>query len=659
MQPLRHRKKTSLACNQCRDRKTRCNGDRPVCKFCRERQLQCQYENGLSKDSSSPAGIERRLRKLEQLSPRRDRSAGRDETPQPRFPHLRPETPNENSGARAGANQGLSKHGSPRKPFYGSSSSESFLDQVSSIAHALSQQQRWLGHTPFPCSESVTFPSQLGISSMRSGFLTEPDLALTQIECFWDNIHPIFPLLHRPSFLQAYKLFFQSQETETGNNAQDCNVFHAILNIVFALSIQNDSQLPIEQRLTTADIFYRKSSSLVPLGTIDHPTQSHVQLFLLTAIYLHSTPYANRCWDMVGTGIRTAVGLSLYRENSSLHSQESQLDRETRRRIWFCCVVLDKMSAATFGRPATLTGSRKVILPQVIDDEFLQCVGEGSQPPGLPSYTEGFVYSLGLFEILADVLAVDYTSSRSQDDHDSGSQTNQGRNCEHILTNTISLNSRLDDLVERIPNHLRESRSSSSTLAQSRRRSHVQSQTLECRIHYVRLLILRPWLLEGIYSAIPSSLDQNTLQEIRRTCISTAQQTIYQIYNSEQNRPQNPTWHAVYFLHAAASILLVAALHPKDYGGIDLTSEPYQSSWQSAIQILRSNKVQLQACEHVVEKLESCREEIRELEISRAAENLSMPNAADSLGVSFLDPSFDWDLDCLSTDFFLDPKSVD
>jgi hypothetical protein len=159
------------------------------------------------------------------------------------------------------------------------------------------------------------------------------------------------------------------------------------------------------------------------------------------------------------------------------------------------------------------------------------------------------------------------------------------------------------------------------------------------RIHYVRLLILRPWLLEEIQSASPSSLGRNILQEIRSLCILTAQQTIDIIYEAELNRPQNSSWHAVYckkcvdkllfsislkptVLHTAASILLAAALHPKSSGGIDLVFEPYQTSWQKAIETLMNNKVQLQASLHAVKTLESCREKLRDITIDRTPEGI-------------------------------------
>jgi hypothetical protein len=162
------------------------------------------------------------------------------------------------------------------------------------------------------------------------------------MQSFWQNVHPIFPLLHRPSIIQAYRLLYEPQGAAVDRSQGDDDVVHAILNIIFALGIQYDKQLPSEQRVTTANTFYQKSLTFVSLSCIDNPTLSHVQLFLLTAIYLQSTAYANRCWDMVGAGLRVATSLGLFREHDGFHGGESQLQREMRRRVWCCCAVLDK-----------------------------------------------------------------------------------------------------------------------------------------------------------------------------------------------------------------------------------------------------------------------------------------------------------------------------
>ena len=45
-QHVRKRRRTQLACNSCRQRKTACNGDRPSCSSCIRRGVQdsCSYE---------------------------------------------------------------------------------------------------------------------------------------------------------------------------------------------------------------------------------------------------------------------------------------------------------------------------------------------------------------------------------------------------------------------------------------------------------------------------------------------------------------------------------------------------------------------------------------------------------------------------------------
>lgn len=58
--PVRKRRRTQLACNSCRQRKTACNGDRPSCSSCTRRGVpaSCSYEEATvgSKASSKNHG---------------------------------------------------------------------------------------------------------------------------------------------------------------------------------------------------------------------------------------------------------------------------------------------------------------------------------------------------------------------------------------------------------------------------------------------------------------------------------------------------------------------------------------------------------------------------------------------------------------------------
>jgi hypothetical protein len=124
------------------------------------------------------------------------------------------------------------------------------------------------------------------------------------------------------------------------------------------------------------------------------------------------------------------------------------------------------------------------MVPQSIDDEFLQCAGDGIQPPGVPSCMEGFVFSLSIFDILHDVLAVIYSPHESKRDGDHG---NQHRKAMHKLVDTLSLNSRLNDLMESIPDHLKLPKPSENAMGQSRFHFDVQAQVLHCRFVFFHI----------------------------------------------------------------------------------------------------------------------------------------------------------------------------
>lgn len=156
------------------------------------------------------------------------------------------------------------------------------------------------------------------------------------IHQYWAFVHPIFPILHKPSFMSLYENFWTPridarEESFPANNA----VLRAIVNIVFAHGCQQTADGSL------ADMFYQRSRGLFQTDSLDSPSIEDVQLLLLTGIYLQSTRYANRCWNVVGLAIRCAQTLGLHLEHS-VQKQKSQIEQEMRRRIWHSCVIIDR-----------------------------------------------------------------------------------------------------------------------------------------------------------------------------------------------------------------------------------------------------------------------------------------------------------------------------
>jgi len=165
------------------------------------------------------------------------------------------------------------------------------------------------------------------------------------LHCFWEFVHPVFPVLHKTSFMSRYEALWLP-EPETPRNGSDTTdvedvMFTSNLNLVFALGCQYSGRVPSTQKTAMANDFYQRARHLFLFDILDSTSISIVQMLLLTGIYLQSTRSASRCWNSVGLAIRVAQSLGLHLDYAGLRP-ESQLKKEMRRRIWHTCVVLDK-----------------------------------------------------------------------------------------------------------------------------------------------------------------------------------------------------------------------------------------------------------------------------------------------------------------------------
>ncbi|KAH8597520.1 fungal-specific transcription factor domain-containing protein [Bisporella sp. PMI_857] len=668
---LQKRRKTQLACSQCRSRKTRCNGSQPTCKSCEERGLQCLYETSSLKPNSSLSDIESRLRRLEQSRPC------------PALPEIRSsiEQPSSRLTDFQEHRQGISSvlineqvqgdevpnyHSNEvNKSFYGASSNDSFIQQVDKAVKSADSTEvqpmneiRNGQHNPIRSSATFQALELPIVHGASVAILPERQVADILIDCFWVHIYPIFPIIHRPSFWHSYQQLWkpaQAQQTDSSINGVCRAVFHSTLNIIFALGCQYYDKISSEQRISLADQFYQRSRTFVSTDALDTPSVAVVQMLLLTGIYLHSTKYANRCWNIIGVALRVAQGLGLHQESSNT-SHECQITREMRRRVWYSCVMLDKLTASTFGRPVLLSKKSKVKVPEPIDDEFLRETGEGFQQPDHPARIECFVYSINLFDILDEVLSTFYSHSGDDTGHSPRSNPDTAQS----FRETFALNSRLDEFLKNLPLHLRLDNHSANYEGDLKRCFQLQAKTLYCRSLYIRILLLRPWLIAGIqtesdqmrqqHSPYTSGLEQSAVNEMRRLCVSTAQSTIETLYDHHQSPSKTSSWHAVFFSFTAATVLWTAALCPQT--GVDLESESYRCSWERAIKILDYNRIQLQASPHAVEVLEACRSRL----LARKKRGLQIGDGAFRESNEFefdaaLESSSDW-ISSIESSFF-------
>jgi hypothetical protein len=165
------------------------------------------------------------------------------------------------------------------------------------------------------------------------------------VRCFTNFVHPLFPILHEPSFMRQYERLWSGHSDDDGrqdpaDQLQEA-IFSSTLNIIFALGCQFSSLVPAQNRTSMAHDFYQRSRRIYNYELLDSMSLPLVQMLLLTGVYLQSAQNANRCWNVVGLAIRVAQGLGLHVETARPRAL-CQVDREMRRRIWHCCLVLDR-----------------------------------------------------------------------------------------------------------------------------------------------------------------------------------------------------------------------------------------------------------------------------------------------------------------------------
>lgn len=428
--------------------------------------------------------------------------------------------------------------------------------------------------------------------------------------CYWEFIHPLFPVLHKPSFMRKYdRLWLEDGDMQHQHDSEaEEAIFTATLNLVFALGCKFSSFVEPSQRKSAADDFYQRSRQSYPFDILDSTSISLVQLLVLTGVYLQSTQYASRCWNSVGLAIRMAQSLGLHVD--AANRRISQLALQMRRRIWHTCVHLDRLLCMTFGRPSMIDRSIEVPNPALIDDEYLEEQADGRQPQGLPSRLGLFVSSCTLFELLEEILSLFY---RDDSGVSSQRQAHGATKPTDLLAPVLDLNRRLDKFVQGIPEYL--SISASDHASPSREdHVHLQQQVLYCRFLYIRLLSLRPLLLMATrLDTNPNAptLDSEVIRSCCDSCTLTACRLIDTLYDNLGTLYRSSGWHTVYFTFASA-IVLLASSKTSSYRP-QIAERDVEASWARCFYILEHYENQIQSARHASQILRSMKARVSDI----------------------------------------------
>lgn len=180
------------------------------------------------------------------------------------------------------------------------------------------------------------------------------------LDDYWTYFHSLYPVLHRPSFMEKYMTLWAPSSARTPPHglksqppkgyyaALDDKLFHCLLNLAFALGTQFGTAVDEGDRRELGLIFFKRAKALIDFDILARGDIFLVQMLILLGHYLQSTDMASACWNMVGLAIRVAQGIGLHHEPDYCEQgccskgMSSQLEMEMRRRAWTSCILLDR-----------------------------------------------------------------------------------------------------------------------------------------------------------------------------------------------------------------------------------------------------------------------------------------------------------------------------
>lgn len=363
------RRKTLLACENCRRHKIKCDGERPVCGNCARRGRTThlciwkhvdgrptQFED-TNATASFVQQLERRIEQLERQAPSVSPSSYAA-APSARTiidsGSVGPAASLPESLAGISAMEGAVTGVPQSEGFIGSASAASFMSLIrqavdpSSAAAAAPQAQS------SPRARDATF-SSTSRKPPRVHFLPLRQKAERLAVAYWDYIHPLYPFLYKPHFGIVFRSLWTGEVPSEARSSlmrmTEANS-ECMVSLVLALACQYyDSSGDGEdasQGSKSGAAFFDQARSVfqhkIADGT-DHSLQ-FIQILLLMAQYLNSTGSTQKSWEVMGLAIRICQGLGLHRGATSHEkAMADPVEREMTKRVWHGCITVERQAA--------------------------------------------------------------------------------------------------------------------------------------------------------------------------------------------------------------------------------------------------------------------------------------------------------------------------
>ncbi|KAF2838435.1 transcriptional activator protein-like protein acu-15 [Patellaria atrata CBS 101060] len=484
------------ACDRCRSKKIRCDGIRPSCTQCANVGFECKTSDKLSR-RAFPRGytesleervrcLESEVRELKELLDEKDEkidmlSRIHSHSPQP-FSSRKPSAtsiPASNEGNddiqdkddvfKVQQSPLLLDDENADSYFVGTSNGRTLVDSFKARLQEMGKPCSDIVTDTFFATESHGIKSPNTLQKRIVTFKAPPRLVSDQmINIFFQEWAPIFPVLHRPTFLALYEDYVANPEAPFDKKSV------AQLNLVFGIAaLSANSRNPEE-----VESFEMQWQAALESFIFDNSLAT-LQCLILAEIYCLQKADYTKLLKYKGLAVSLAHRLGLHQ--SQKRFALGALSSESRKKVFWSLYTLDCFSAAQLGLPKQFKEEDiHCEYPVDADDEY---VSEKGFLPTLPGETTKLSSALALFRIsriLAKVLDELYPASTAH---------------EISFRKIAALSDELSAWSKGLAPHLRlqfvQDKPSTNTISS-------RSPILSLAYQYVRSLIHRPAVCAGL-----------------------------------------------------------------------------------------------------------------------------------------------------------------
>lgn len=160
------------------------------------------------------------------------------------------------------------------------------------------------------------------------------------IDIYWQHVDPMEPVLDRQHFLENYEKAYSTTMTPLYT---DYSIWLGILNVVFALAVQRQENIPLLQRNEEGNRFFQRAWALLPAESMLWKPASLelVQCLMLMNRYLHCTNNQQKTWMTAGLAMRIAQNMCCHL--AEIPSVQGFSDNKAlKQKLWASCVALDR-----------------------------------------------------------------------------------------------------------------------------------------------------------------------------------------------------------------------------------------------------------------------------------------------------------------------------